>query len=208
MLPLRWKLVALYALILTLVIGGFSAALALGQRRILVQALDRELEARARAVGALAETDRGTWILEGKTGIAEEYSLDRGLYYRVLDPKGAVLLDSPLSRTLGIGAPGTGAPREVRIGSRRFREAAVRVPKPPDPDEEMGPVVLSVVCGKDMAPLDLAMEGLIRQLLLIGPCVVLASLAGGFFLVGRALAPMDLRNTGRRSARIAPLHYR
>lgn len=186
---LRWKLVGLYAAILTVVLGGLSVALLLGLRRSLERGVDTELEARARAVVALAEYEGGRWFVEGKSGLDAEFSEASGLYYLVIDARGRVVLSSALARRLEVVPPGRDGLREFARGGRLYRERTVSLDKMPD--EGVATERVRVVCGKDTEPTDLAVMKLTGQLLVLGPVALVLALAGGFFLVSRALAPID-----------------
>ncbi len=85
-MPLRYRLVALYAVILTAVIGAFSALLVVRLRTTLVAAVDTELEARARAIGIVVELEGDRWSIEKKSGIDDNYTQRSGRYYIVTDP--------------------------------------------------------------------------------------------------------------------------
>jgi hypothetical protein len=128
MIPLRWKLVGLYAAILAAVIAGFSVLLAWRLERSLVEAVDAELTARARAVGALVEYEDGAWFVERKSGLEEDFAPEKGLYYFVSDEYGSRLLASPLANLLKAEAGGAeeGIPRDLRLHGRHYRELEVR----------------------------------------------------------------------------------
>lgn len=175
-MPLRYRLVALYAIILAAVIGAFSAILVVRLRATLVAAVDAELDARARAIGIVAELEDGRWFIERKSGILDDYAEASGRYYAVADRRGTTVLASPLARA---------------HDSARFREAVVTVTKSADEDEAaMRGAVLRIAVGKDMAEVDATVRALVRQLAIVGPVVLVLSLAGGLFLAGRALRPI------------------
>jgi heavy metal sensor kinase len=184
MIPLRWKLVALYVAILIAVIGGFSVALAAAVQRNLFETADRELEARARAICALVEYEEGRWHVEPKSRIPEEYTEERGLYYSIVDKAGQVVLKS---RNAPEPPPADGA----RSTERGFREVSVTLTKLADADEGWGSQTVRVVAGKSQASIDESMAALRTQLAIIGPGILLLSVLGGLLLVSRALRPIE-----------------
>jgi len=191
MIPLRWKLVALYVLILVIVIGGFSVALAVGLKRSLLEAMDRELETRARSIVALSEFEKGNWFVEPKSRLPEEFSEDRGLYYLLSDDSGKVVLASALALKLSMGPASSEGNREAEWAGVRYREHAVKVTKLADEEEGWGSQTVRVTCGKSMATVDESMAALATQLALIGPGILILSVLGGLLLASRALRPID-----------------
>ncbi len=189
-MPLRFRLVALYALILAAVIGAFSALLVVRLRATLVSAVDTELDARARAIGIVAELEDGRWSIERKSGIDDDYAAGGRLYYVVVDGQGKCVLASPLARALGRGAE-AGGPRDAQVAGRHLREVVVTLMKSSDEDEAaMRGAVLRIAVGEDMADADATVSTLLQQLAIVGPLVLVASLAGGLLLAGRALRPI------------------
>ena len=215
-MPLRWKLVTWYGAILALVFGGSAVLLPVGLRHMLVAAVDDELAARARTIGAVTELEHGEWIVEGKSGVAEDFAPALGLYFVVADggaaaaeQQGQVLARSPLAQALGLGAladadagavegasadagAGAGTAHVRRAGGRRFRELTLAVTKSAEEDEAaLRGKRLLVTCGKDVAEVEFAVASLQRELWLLGPLVLVVALAGGLWLAGRALGPID-----------------
>jgi len=191
MLPLRWKLVGLYALVLAAVIVAFGVALVVGWRGSLLRAMDGELEARAGAVCALAERERDGWFVEKKSGLGEDFAEASGRYYLVADLGGNVLIESPLVSKLALTAPGADGVRERPAGRGRYRELTITLTKAADEEEGVGEAVVRVTCGADVSGVDASVAALTRLLLAVGPAVLLLSLAGGFLLVSRALRPIE-----------------
>ncbi len=191
MLPLRWKLVGLYALVLAAVIVAFGVALVVGWRGSLLRAMDGELEARAGAVCALAERERDGWFVEKKSGLGEDFAEASGRYYLVADLGGNVLIESPLVSKLALTAPGADGVRGRPAGRGRYRELTITLTKAADEEEGVGEAVVRVTCGADVSGVDASVAALTRLLLAVGPAVLLLSLAGGFLLVSRALRPIE-----------------
>ncbi|MEK7865910.1 MAG: ATP-binding protein [Planctomycetota bacterium] len=194
MLSLRWKLVGLYALILCLVVGGFSAALVAAMRRSQLRALDEELDARARALVGRVEHEGGRWFVEEKTGVNQEFAEDRGVYY-VIEHQGAEVLSSALARRLGARIAAADGDREVEFGGRRFHERVSTLAKLADEEEGGQTEQVRVAVAKDIAPMEQSLDSLVGQLAVVGPAVLVLSLAGGLFLVSRALRPIDRMTT-------------
>ena len=190
MLSLRGKLVGLYALILCLVVGGFSAALVAGMRRSQLRALDEELDARARALVGRVEHEGSRWFVEEKTGVNQEFAEDRGMYY-LIEHHGFVVLSSALALRLGAVVPPADGVREVDLGGRRFHERLTTLTKLGDDEEGGAAEQVRVVVAKDLAPIEQAIDSLAAQLAVVGPAVLVLSLAGGLLLVSRALRPID-----------------
>ncbi len=180
---MRAKLVLLYAVILSIVIAGFSIALEIGVRRSLVEALDQELQARARSVVALSEFEDGEWHVETKAGLHHEYGKDKDLYYVLADSDGKVVLSSQPGLKLAEtdGARENGAFRELTLSLQKLR----------DREEGGKPISVRIACGKSMAGLEAAMTSLTATLWIVAPLVLILSMAGGWLLVSRALRPID-----------------
>lgn len=189
-MTLRWKLVVLYALIVAGVIGGFGAALSVGLRRSLVESMDGELEARARAVVALAEHEHDAWFIEEKAGLHVEFAESTGRYFVVAE-NGKPVLESALAKKLGVTVTAADGAADVERAGARYREVTVEVTKLADESPAERPATVRVVCGAPTAPVEASMAALTGQVLWIGPAALLVSLAGGFWLVSRALRPID-----------------
>jgi len=196
-MSLRWKLLLLYALILALVIGGFSALLVDQLRTTLMQAVADELEIHAKALGEALEYEQGAWRMDSESPLVRDYAGDRGRYYVVsgqLDDSN-IILTSPSFTGVRGSHPGSHAP----VGKDRFVEVGVLIGKTDEPpaSTETRPFFAIVSCGKSVSATDEAIDTLVGNLWILGPLVLLGSLAGGWFLVSRALKPID------RIARVA-----
>jgi heavy metal sensor kinase len=206
---LRWKLVLLYALILAAVIGALSLMLVHQVRSTLMEAAVVELVTHAQALGAELEFEDGTWQLDPESELARRYSAANDRYYFVTEAghPSAVILASPLARLWGRTElsvegsnglyrarydPPAGTVTE-RVGGNRLIDLGVEVTKTDEPPAatESRPFSAIVFCGKSLAETDSAVAAIVRDLLILGPLVLLASLAGGWFLVSRAMRPID-----------------
>ena len=189
-MPLRSKLVALYAVVLALVIAGFSVAMVLALGSSLQDGVAAEVEARARGLGAAVEFEGGAWVIEAKTGLLPDFAIGSGRYYRVALADGTSLLQSPLAEPLPRQGTATGQ-RLWQDDERRWLERTLAVAKAGDEDEAQHATTLLVTCGLDLREVDRAVASLVGLLLWLGPAVLLLSLLGGLWLVGRALRPID-----------------
>lgn len=197
-MTLRWRLVLLHAGVATLAIAASGVALVVGLRGRLVAGLDRELEARARAVCVLVEHEGGRWSVEPDSGLEVEFAAASGRYFLVTDvAQGQLAIASALARELAVVASSDEGARDVVRGGRTYREVAVVLEKPADEEERGVGVVVRVVCGADSASIDASVASVIAQLAVVFPIALAFVLAGGLFLASRALAPID------RMARVA-----
>ena len=153
--------------------------------------MDAELEARARSVVALAEHEHEQWFIEEKAGLHIEFADATGRYFVVAE-EGKVVLESSLATSQGVTPPAADGAVDVERGGVRYREVTIRVTKLADDSEAERPATVRVVCGATTAPIDGSTAALTAQLSWIGPAVLLLSVAGGFFLVSRALRPIGL----------------
>lgn len=189
-MPLRWRLVAIYAVVLAVVIAGFSVALVLALRSTLVRGVAAEVDACARTIGAVIEFEGGAWAVEAKSGVDERFAGDGGLYYQVADEHGVVLLASPLARALSPEPVGNGE-RLWQTADRRLLEVTQTFTKAPEDEEPQRTATLRVTCGKDLAEVERVVTSVTSLLAWLGPLVLVCSLAGGLFLAGRALRPIQ-----------------
>ena len=93
-LPLRTQLAALYALVLGVVLVGFSIVLVRSVHSALSSTLDQELAVRATAIAAVLEPEPHGWVIDPKSGLAESYAKDPSLYFVVTDQEHKLLLQS------------------------------------------------------------------------------------------------------------------
>ena len=189
-LPLRTQLAALYALVLGVVLVGFSIVLVRSVHSALSSTLDQELAVRATAIAAVLEPEPHGWVIDPKSGLAESYAKDPSLYFVVTDQEHKLLLQSTY-------APPRAAQRSVRdhsqeftVAGRHWQERVLACTKPADEEEKTGPVHLIVACGKDLESIDVSLASLKRELWLLGPLVLVVALAAGYWLAGRALRPV------------------
>ncbi|HZN38443.1 MAG TPA: ATP-binding protein [Planctomycetota bacterium] len=189
-MPLRWRLIGLYALILAAVLVCFSVALAHRLRESLVEALDRELEMRTRAVAAELEFEPSRWFVEADSELLADYqNADADRYFLVADAGGVVMLRSPLAESTGVGFAAACGNREVTLRDARFRETCL-VAVPAADAGTAAPATVQVACGASLARVDAAVAAFTTQLWTVGPPLLVLSLIGGWLLVSRALRPI------------------
>ncbi len=189
-MSLRAKMIGGLAAALLLVIMGFSVAMVFGLRASLTDGAFTEARARAAGLGSVVEWEGGAWVIEDKTGVAGQYGDASGLYYRIADAAGAVVLASPLASTLAVpdGEPGA---RRRTLSGRTFAEVTIDVAKKGDDDEPLQATTLRVTCGRDLGSVEATIASLVGVLWWVGPAVLLLALSSGWLLVGGALRPIE-----------------
>jgi signal transduction histidine kinase len=163
---LRVRLVLWYALVLTLVVALYGGAVYYQSWRSMVSSVDRELEGYARDLAsALRPVDGGRFDLELTPNVREYFAREGGRPYYVIRSRSGELIDRS-------GPEVSGAPQSGR---------EVTVP---------GAGGATVVVGRDIADLRRAQWSLILNVMLAGAATLALSIFGGWFVAGRALAPI------------------
>lgn len=187
---LRWQLQAWHALLLVVVLAGFGATAYQLQRASRFRGIDRELDAAALEVLRFVR-DRDPARGRPERVIPRPPRLGAGgIYYVVLGRDGAELDRSPEAPD-GVRPPGDaaeGRPRHVNRGS--YREALFRTP----PGEV-------VIVGRSIAADLEGFRRFVAGLIVAGVAVLVAALAIGAALAGRAMRP--LQEIGASARRIA-----
>ncbi len=186
--PLRIRLTAWYGSILAaaLVFAGCIAWLAM--RANLYSAIDADLHDRVLAAAADLEQEvqqhgRGDLrghLFEHAGADAWQIRASNGTWlYRAA---AATENDAPLpALRLGDAAP---AFSNIAAGAARFRAAAAAAD-----DGEGGSYTIQIV--EPLNPVNAALSGFARTMALASPIVLLAACAGGYWISGRALHPVD-----------------
>lgn len=177
-MTIRARLTVIYALamLLTLVLAGGFVWFQL--RSALRSSLDQALEARATAALTASEN-------QGQVGIQEgDAATPPGVFVAIFDAGGR-----PIDATAGappdLALPPVGiTATEVRIGSTTYALHST-----------VGDNGVRVVAGSRLDSLNTTLDWLARSLLLVGGGAALVSLAGGWWLAGRALRPVALMTT-------------
>jgi heavy metal sensor kinase len=190
-LPLRLRLTAWYIILLALTLLAFCGYLYISLERSLLAQLDAALTVAATQAPLEVEGSFPAPHFDATAAVARQLT-DAGFGLRLLDGDGQVrealgIADAPVTFPL---APGH---LTVETDATRWR------------------IYTQLIAGADgspagwlqviqpLAPVQEALEGLSRQMLLGFPLALLLATAGGLFLARRALAPVD-RMTGTAAA--------
>ncbi len=167
---LRVRLVLWYALVLTLVVALYGGAVVYQSWRSMIAAVDAELEGYAREVGqALRPVEGGRFDLELPAAAAAFFQREGGRPYYVIRSANGELIDQS-DPELPIGRAGDSAGRrEVSLGAAGGA---------------------TVLVGRDIADLRREQRALILNVALAGVATLALSIFGGWFVAGRALAPI------------------
>ncbi len=166
-----------YALILALVLAGFGATLYVRMEQAVYREVNARLRGHAQAIaGALDRESDGGYDIELSAEYMKAFSGDGGdhPYYIIWDEGGKVVARS---------RPGLEVSRPDRPGTRDRRgrrEVSVASPQ--------GPLVL---VGQRLEEPREKLRELLGALVGVGIGVLVLSLAGGWFLAGRALRPLE-----------------
>lgn len=173
---LRARLLLWYALILALVVVAFASAVCYVYWRSLVRAIDRDLQAQAAAISTALRRDASGFFdlaLPPQYRTSEFVGRYPRAYYAVWDSSGALIDRSDAS---------VAAPDVVVAGiSERngHRETTLKTPQG-----------ASILVGRDLSEARRDVRALAFTISGVGGAVLLCSLLGGWFLAGRALAPI------------------
>ncbi len=197
-LPLRLRLTLAFALAMAVVLAAVGAFLYARVGATLAEQLDQNLQTRAGALSALV-TERGVDLEDGQLsaddgeGFAQVLALDGTLLASSGSlPGGPLLSEDEAER--------------ARTGSFFLR----RDPGPIVTDEPARLVVLPVatkertlvlVVGASLEDRADALEGLLTQLVVVGPLALLLASVAGYFLAAAALRPVEVMR--RRAAEVS-----
>lgn len=169
---LRVRLVLWYALVLTLVVAIYGGAVYYQSWRSMVSSIDTELEGYARDLAsALRPVDGGRFDLELTPKVREYFAREGERPYYIIRSLSGELIDRSdpdSSPALQSGDPPTGQ-REVTVPAAGGA---------------------TVTVGRDIADLRQAQWSLILNVMLAGASTLALSIFGGWFVAGRALAPI------------------
>ena len=169
-MTIRVRLAAWYALVgaATLVLLGIVVWLQYSSA--LRDSLGEVLQTQANATRELIEAD--------PTEPPDVGSLERGLFIVVFDPPGAITFASPGAPTIGRPTPGFSS---LPTGS-------------PAPDELYAVSAVggqTVVAGSSTGDIERNLASLVRTMALVGSVGAVVLVVGGWWLAGRALAPVS-----------------
>jgi len=196
-LPLRVRLTAWYAAILACTFAAAGGGVWWTIRESINRTVDQDLRSRLLALRRYLEMEmreNGGPLLEE---LAEPAAfLPSGADYRIADPRGRWLVQSPASRKWAPLAGASSLPAPGKIETIEAGGESIRLLSAPVP---IGTVQLGL-------PLD-AFEKMLRRFtwtaLLASPLLLLLASAGGYWMSGRALEPVDriIRTAGQIEAR-------
>lgn len=173
---LRARLLLWYLLILAVVIAAFASTVSYAYWRSLVGGIDRDLQAHAIAISSALQRDAsGYFDLALPPQYRESEFLSRlpHTYYAVWDSAGVLIDRSDGTVVLPDAvSPGSGE-------RARHREVTIRTSDG-----------ASILVGRDLREAQQEVRELALTICAVGAGVLLCSLLGGWFLAGRALAPM------------------
>jgi heavy metal sensor kinase len=183
---LRGRLLAWYAAVVAIVIAVFGATVCYVFWRSLVARVDADIGASSSMIArSLRAAGGGTFDLElPEEALASFQQPDSRAYYAIWTPHGE-LIDA--------SNPDAGASSQTPLGARTRggrRELAVR-----------GPDATLIVVGRELWAERAALRSLALTVSGAGLLALALSLAGGWFLAGRALAPIArIDRTARQMA--------
>jgi heavy metal sensor kinase len=204
---IRFRLAAWYFVSLALILTLFGLGAWFAMRASVQEALDHDLRQRIRDVQGFIAQELG----EGENELLEELQehsllgLGGGLL-QLSDGKGQVLFRSGRLKntSLPLVYPPPGD-RNVRIISRRTRHNQVRVAAQV---VEVGGRRFLIQVAEPMDEFDESLARFETLLLVLAPAFLLLASAGGFWMSGRALAPVDRITNHARVIRAGNLSTR
>jgi signal transduction histidine kinase len=169
----RLALIYLGAIVLTIGLGGALVWWQLGVA--LRSSLDETLQTRASAALTAIESDEQAGLQEGDTATPAR------VFVAIFDAQGRTI-DATADVPPGLAPPGVGTgTADVSLGTSTYALYAAT--------SESG---VRVVAGSNLSGINGTLAGLAESLFLVGGIAAVASLAGGWWLAGRALRPVAL----------------
>lgn len=194
-MPLRLRLTLWYGSALALILVVFSAVLYIVTARSLRDAIDQSLEETAvAAVRSLEE--RGFLPLIDENELMSQFPelarIDK--FFQIFSPSGTITIRSPNVKQHEL--PLSQEALDVAFTGKTIFESA-KYPKEPPlrlisvPIMYRGNLLYIVQVGTSMESVEETLNRLLLVLLVTMPLALAVSLAGGWFLAGRALRPVD-----------------
>ncbi|MDT7571338.1 MAG: two-component system, OmpR family, sensor kinase, partial [Actinomycetota bacterium] len=206
-LPIRFRLTAWYALLLTTIIAGLGAFLVLQFRRDLRAEVDRDVLASCTEIARGFASQGAEEFLD----VSQTVLPGGGSGSQVLDPGGRVLLtygdaasthalltDSQLGRALA----GERLVLTVRAGPDGANFRAVAMPVRRDGRRRV------VVAAESLFRVEKSVDRVLVLLLLAGPAALLATALGGWWMARKALLPVQRMTSQAETIGIDRLHDR
>ena len=194
-MPLRLRLSLWYGSALALILVAFSTVLYFVTARSLRDALDQSLEETAAAAVRSLE-ERGFLPLIDEEELMSQFPelarIDK--FFQIFSPSGTITIRSPNVKQHEL--PLSRRALEVAFNGQTIFESA-KYPKEPPlrlisvPIIYRGNLLYIVQVGTSMESVDQTLNRLLLVLLVTMPLALAVSLAGGWFLAGRALRPVD-----------------
>ena len=204
-LSLKVRLTLWYGIALAVILAVFAGTLYVVIARNLKEQVDRSLE-EAAAVAVKALTERRVGPFFQFDDLVDEFPelavLDK--FFQIFSPTGMITIQSPNVRRLAIPLSRTAltaalAGRPVFESARFEKEPPIRLLSVPIQYEGSLTHILQI--GTSLRQVEAMRQRLIFTLLLTGPLTLAIALAGGWFLAGRALQPVEaITEAARRIA--------
>jgi len=204
---IRARLTAWYFASLALILALFAVGAWFAMRASMRAAVDRDLDQRIRDVREFTAQE----LSEGEAELLEELQehsllgLGGGLL-QISDARGRVLFRSGRLKDahLDLIQPRLGD-RDTQFAWRLAGNEPVRVAAR---TVDVNGRSFSIQVAEPMTRFNQALAGFERILLILAPCFLLLATAGGFWMAGRALAPVDRITTDARAIRAGNLSAR
>jgi heavy metal sensor kinase len=182
-LPLRLRLTAWYVVLLALTLAAFCGYLYVRLEQSLLAQLDAALAVAATQAPLAARGAGPEPRLDASAAVSGQLTT-AGFGLRLLDASGAAY-DGLGATTAPVTLPLSPGHATVETDSARWRIYTQPLAGAPGQPTAWLQVI------QPLAPVQEALEGLSRQMLLGFPLALLLAAAGGLFLARRALAPVD-----------------
>jgi signal transduction histidine kinase len=179
---IRWRLVAWTMLVLGLILAGLGTAVHATQERSLIAGVDRNL------AGLAAQGEAGFAALARGERHEEREGYRGGVFYLLVGADGQVLANPQRVDTSGLRLPQVEARRGGYSSGVASGEPVRLYARPVG---ERGRAGATLVVGQSLAAEREALRSLLRILVAGGGAGLLLSLAGAWFLAGRALVPIQ-----------------
>ena len=194
-LGVRWKLTLWYGIVLAVVLTVFSAVVYWTMRHQLMERIDQGL--REELGDVRSEVRRATDPAGLSQWLERRFAKHEGFDFQVTRPDGSRffasdrLADKSIPASVHLSDSSEPTFENVALDEGRWRIVSVRVSGPDGP--------LTVQVGRPLAEFEHESGELLTVFLANGPLMVLVTLAGGYFLARRALAPVQrMTDTARQ----------
>jgi heavy metal sensor kinase len=187
---IRFRLTLWYVLLLAAILAAFSAGVYLTLRHNLAASLDDSLENRTAVLLAAVRYEAGRPTLEGVVSaadpdadeqVAQVYDAQGGLSF---DGSGAGHAFAIRPRAIQDALAGQPSASSARAGDETMRLRIV-------PIDQSGAIRGVLVVGRSEEDMAETLNTLLLILAMAYPATLVAATAGGVFLAGRALSPID-----------------